>query len=290
MAYQALALILPLVTAPYVSRVLGSEGLGTCSYTNSVASYFVMFAMLGVNNYGNRAIAMARNDRETLRKTFWEIWSLQAALAVLMLAIYVCYAVFAEGCALTALVWIPYVFSAALDVNWLFFGLEKFKITVTRNFVIKLATFGLTFVLVRGEYALICYLVLLTTSFFLSSLVLWPFVLKEFSYERPAFANVLKHLKPNLVLFVPVVAVSLYTVFDKIMLTWLSGVSATGIFENGLKVAQMPFTLITALDVVCDASRFGVYFWACRRCGGIHSRLLRARIRRVYGSSFPYRA
>lgn len=249
-AYQVLALVLPLVTAPYLSRMLGSEGLGTYSYSFSVAYYFVMFAMLGVNNYGNRAIAMARDDRAVLRKTFWEIWALQLGLSVVMLAMYTCYAVFGTGCALTALVWVPYILSAILDVNWLFFGLEKFKVTVTRNFIVKLATFALTFLVVRGDNALVNYLVLMVASNVISVAVLWPFVFKEFGFERPAAGDVFKHLKPNLVLFVPVIAVSLYTVFDKVMLTWMSGVSATGIFENSLKVAQMPFTLISALGMV----------------------------------------
>lgn len=249
-AYQVLTLVLPLVTAPYLSRVLGSEGLGTYSYSYSVAYYFVMFAMLGVNNYGNRAIAMARDDGSALRRTFWEIWALQAGLSVLMLAVYSCYAVFGAGCALTALVWIPYVLSAALDVNWLFFGLEKFKLTVTRNFIVKLATFALTFVVVRGDGALGNYLVLMMASMVVSVAVLWPFVFKECKFERSSAADVLKHLRPNLVLFVPVIAISLYTVFDKVMLTWMSGVSATGVFENSLKVAQMPFTLISALGTV----------------------------------------
>lgn len=249
-AYQVLILVLPLVTAPYLSRVLGSEGLGTYSYSYSVAYYFVMFAMLGVNNYGNRAIAVARDDGSALRRTFWEIWALQAGLSAPMLAVYSCYAVFGAGCALTALVWIPYVLSAALDVNWLFFGLEKFKLTVTRNFIVKLVTFALTFVVVRGDGALGNYLVLMAASSVVSVAVLWPFVFKDCKFEKPAAADVLKHLRPNLVLFVPVIAISLYTVFDKVMLTWMSGVSATGVFENGLKVAQMPFTLISALGTV----------------------------------------
>lgn len=72
-AYQVLTLILPLITTPYVSRVLGTDGVGTFSYTFSVAYYFVLFAMFGVNNYGNRSVAMARDDKAELSRTFWGI-------------------------------------------------------------------------------------------------------------------------------------------------------------------------------------------------------------------------
>ncbi len=249
-SYQVLTLILPFVTAPYLSRVLGSVGLGTYSYTYSVAYYFVLFAMLGVNNYGNRTIAMVRDDPEVLRRTFWEIWSLQGCLTVLVTIAYCVYSLVCLDGSINALIWLPYVISAALDINWLFFGLERFKITVTRNFIIKLATFALTFVVVRGDGAVFNYLALMSLSLTASVAVLWPFVLKEFNFFRPTFEGVRRHIKPNIVLFVPVVAISLYTIFDKVMLTWISGEAETGVFENGLKVAQMPFSFITALGTV----------------------------------------
>lgn len=249
-SYQVLTLILPFVTAPYLSRMLGSVGLGTYSYTYSVAYYFVLFAMLGVNNYGNRTIAMVRDNPDNLRRTFWEIWSLQACLTLFVAVVYVVYVVALPDGGLNAIIWLPYVISAALDVNWLFFGLERFKITVTRNFIVKLTTFALTFVFVRGENAVFNYLVLMSVSLTVSVAVLWPFVLSEFSFLLPTFDGVKKHIKPNIILFVPVIAISLYTIFDKVMLTWISGEAETGIFENGLKVAQMPFSFITALGTV----------------------------------------
>lgn len=249
-AYQILVLILPLVTAPYLSRVLGAEGLGVYSYTYSIAYYFVLFGMLGVNNYGNRAIAMTLGGKGDTRETFWGIWSLQAFTSIITLLIYIAYALLFSGDALTALIWVPYVLTSLLDINWLFFGLERFKVTVTRNFIVKLITFALTLVVVRGDNALFNYLVLMSLSLMVSVLVLWPFVLKEFKPIWVGLKNVLKHVKPNLVLFVPVIAISLYNVLDKIMLGQISGMYASGIFENSLKVAQMPYTLITALGTV----------------------------------------
>jgi len=71
--YQVLSLITPLITAPYISRVLGSNGVGIYSYTNSIVTYFTLFAALGTASYGQREIAMHRDDPETSSKLFWEI-------------------------------------------------------------------------------------------------------------------------------------------------------------------------------------------------------------------------
>ena len=184
---------------------------------------------------------------ENLSKTFWGIWALQATLTILAVIVYLAYALFGSRETLTALIWLPYVISAALDVNWLFFGLEQFKVTVTRNFIVKLATFVLTFVLVRGNNALIAYLSLMSVSLFVSVAVLWPFVFREVQFYKPTVKEVVANLKPDLVLFVPVIAVSLYTVLDKVMLGQIAGMTETGYFENSLKVASLPFTLIAAL-------------------------------------------
>ena len=75
MAYQVLIMVLPLITAPYLSRVVGAEGTGIYSYTYSIAQYFVYFAMLGISNYGNRSIAKVRENIGQRNYTFSSIIS-----------------------------------------------------------------------------------------------------------------------------------------------------------------------------------------------------------------------
>ena len=71
--YQILALIVPLITAPYISRVLHPAGVGYNAYTNSIIQYFVLMADLGIAMYGQREIAYVREDPEKMSRTFWEI-------------------------------------------------------------------------------------------------------------------------------------------------------------------------------------------------------------------------
>ena len=91
MIYQIFNIILPLVTAPYITRVIGATNIGIYSYSQAFANYFYLFAMLGVNNYGNRSIAMVRDDPKKLNQTFWEIFSFQFLIGAIVSLIYIFY-------------------------------------------------------------------------------------------------------------------------------------------------------------------------------------------------------
>ena len=86
--YQVLIVLFPIVTSPYISRVLGSDGLGVYSYRYSIANYFVIFAMLGISTHGNRSVAMVRDDREKVSQTFWNIYVAHLIIAVSITVIY----------------------------------------------------------------------------------------------------------------------------------------------------------------------------------------------------------
>ena len=250
-AYQGLVIVLPFVTAPYLSRVLGAELLGSYSYTYSIASYFILFAMLGVNNYGNRSIAQVRDDRQARSAAFWGIYVLQLATSAVALAAYLAFSLAQGGLnGRLQLIWGIYVLSAALDVNWFFFGLEQFRLTVTRNFVIKLSTFLLMFATVRGHDDVTVYTEITALGFLVSQVVLWPFLLREVDLVRPSRADVLRHLKPNLVLFVPVIAISLYTQLDTIIVGVMGDMTQVAYYANAAKIQGMPLTLVTALGTV----------------------------------------
>ncbi len=89
--YQILTMILPIITAPYIARVLGTEGIGIYSSTYSIVYYFMLFAMLGLNNYGNRQIAKVRKNKKELSKTFSSIYFMQLMISSIMIIIYIIY-------------------------------------------------------------------------------------------------------------------------------------------------------------------------------------------------------
>ena len=247
--YQILTLILPLVTTPYLSRVLGAEKTGIYSYSYSVANYFVLFAMLGLNNYGNREIAKVKDNIEERSIIFWSIYFLQLITGGFSTIIYI---IVCLMCRNSQINWIMslYVLSGLFDINWFFWGMEEFKITVSRNIIIKLVTVAGILLLVKSPDDLWIYAVLMAGSMLVSPLALWPYLSKRIYWIKPSLRQILLHFKPNLVLFIPVIAVSLYKIMDKIMLGWMTTYIEVGYYEYSERVIAIPNSLVNALGTV----------------------------------------
>ncbi len=246
--YQILLILIPLTTTPYISRVLGAEKIGEYSYSHAIAYYFVMFIMLGLGNYGNRTIAFVRDDKRKLSKTFCEIYRMQLITAAIVTTIYLLFAIATNN----ILTWIMliYVVSAAIDVNWLFFGLEQFKFTVIRNSIIKFISTASVFIFVKNQDDLMIYALINMISTLISQAVLWTRIPKIIHLSKVKFKDVKKHIKPNLILFIPIIAVSLYKIMDKIMLGNMSDMEQVGFYESAEKIIQVPIALITSLGTI----------------------------------------
>ena len=249
--YQILLVILPLITAPYISRTLGATAVGVYSYTYSVAYYFLLIAMLGIGNHGNRSIAAVRDDRKKLNKTFSSIYSLQVitfSIAILAYAIYL--VLFVKDNRLIVLLQLIYVTSGLFDIGWLFFGLEQFKLTVARNTLIKISTVVLMFVFVHKPSDLWKYTLIMSAGTLFSQAYLWLYVKKYVSFEKCSVKEITSNIKPVLILFIPVLAYSIYKVMDKIMLGNMSSYDQVGFYNNAEKIINIPMGIITALGTV----------------------------------------
>lgn len=250
MSYQLLTLILPLITTPYISRVMGAEKIGVFSYTYSIATYFGMFILLGLNNYGNRTIASVRDNKDKLSSTFWNIYAFQLVLGVVMSVIYLGYALFMAQEKIMALIQFFFLVSSMLDINWFYFGLEQFKLTVTRNTIIKVVTVIAIFIFVKSPDDLYKYTIIMALGTLGGQIVLWYFLKNYVQKAKITWGEIKKHIKPNLVLFVPVIAVSMYISMDKILLGYLTNKTEVGYFESANKVTTIPSLLIGALGTV----------------------------------------
>lgn len=250
-SYQILIMILPLITTPYISRVIGAEGVGLQSYTFSIVNYFMIFIRLGINNHGNRSIAISRDSKDECSKVFINIYSVQLFMAILMSIIYVAYVMcYASEYKVLFIIQYIYILSAMLDINWFFFGLEKFKLTVTRNTIIKIISVMSIFIFVKNQNDLYKYSFILAIGQFISQLILWPFLLKEINLKKPSLDGVKEHIKPILTLFIPVIAISIYNLMDKIMIGSISNMAQLGLYENSEKIIAIPVCIITALGTV----------------------------------------
>jgi len=218
---------------------------------NSVAYYFSLIAMLGIANYGNRVIASVREDREKLNYSFSSVFSLQVFTYIIAVMAYILYVVvFLEENKAVAAIHTIYVFSGMVDISWLYFGLECFKTTVFRNAVIKVLTAACIFLFVDCPADLWKYSLIMVLGQILSQLSLWIGIRKFVSFIVVPVKEVLGHFKPAIILFIPVLAFSLYKVMDKLMLGNMSTFEQVGLYANAEKLVGIPISLITALGTV----------------------------------------
>lgn len=250
MIYELLVLILPFLTSPYIARVIGVEGVGIYSYTYSIAYYFVLFCMLGIKNHGNREIAQCREDKQKLFRTFSELLTLHILISLICILFYLLYLLFFCENKLYAGIQGIYLLSALFDISWFYFGIEKFKLTVTCSTIVRILNVIFIFAFVHTSQDLWKYCLIIALGNLISQLALWIPLKNYVKYLKPTKGDLIKHIKPLLILFIPFIAVSLYKYMDKIMIGNLSGKIELGYYENAEKVINIPMTIITSFGTV----------------------------------------
>lgn len=251
MTYQILNLILPLVTTPYISRVLGASNIGIYSYTYSIVSTFVLIGSLGIGTYGQREIATVNDDKKETSKLFWEILSVKTLSVLLSLFVYGIVIVAYEEYSIYFFIQIPYFVAAILDISWFYQGIENFKNVAIRNIVIRLLSIVLLFAFVKKDDDLIVYILILCASQILGNLTMWmklPILIEKTNLKN---LNLVKHIKPTFVYFIPTIAHQIYAVLDKTMLGIILNDNAeNGYYEQAQKVISMATVVITSYTVV----------------------------------------
>ena len=251
-AYQLLMVISPLITSPYIARTLGNEMYGVYSYYYSIAYYFGIFAILGLANYGNRTIAKVRSTgKKELSKTFLEMMLMQVGMLILVSIVYFASIPFWGGeYKLNAVIEWLYILSVGLDISWFYFGIEEFKTTTQRSFVVKIAIIACILIFVKSPADLNTYTIVMAGGMLISSLILWIQLPRYIQTTKICLRDISRHIKPNLMLFVPVVSLALFHYTDKIMLGAMSTWKELGYYTNSDKIVNIPMGLINGLGVV----------------------------------------
>jgi len=267
--YQILSLLTPLITAPYVSRVLGSNGVGQYSFVSSIVSYFILFANLGFTYHGLREIAALQGNRDEQSRMFWGIFFARLICVLSSMLIYittVCMGVYGRYTLLMVIVGIQ-LLAAAFDISFLFQANDIFDIIAIRNMAIKVIAILSIFAFVKKEDDLWKYVLIQCLIHLISNLTLWPkmnvLVNKPVIHEL----GIAKHFKSSFVLFVPQIAISVYNILDRTLIgvlvkgqqtTYVNGVEVVkmvsdienGYYEQSQKIVTMAMTVFTALSTV----------------------------------------
>ena len=249
--YQILVVIVPLITTPYLSRVLGAENIGIYSYTISITTYFILFGSLGVAMYGQREIAYLQDNQYERSKTFFEILIMRFITLGISLLIFYFAFVINNKYSIYYKILILEIIANSLDISWFFQGLEEFKKTVARNALVKGISVICIFLFVKTSEDLMQYFLIYVLSTFLGNLSLWIYIPKHIEKIKITDLNIFRHLKPTIGLFIPQVAIQIYTVLDKTMIGAIVADKAeVGFYEQAQKIVKLLMVISTSLGTV----------------------------------------
>ena len=253
--YQILVLIAPLITTPYVSRVLGVTNIGVYNYAQSIATYFVLAGAVGTSLYGQREIAYLQDKPVERAKAFWEIEVFRIAAVLLCAVIYT--AVFCSFGSYPVVYRIlsVEVLATAFDISWLFMGMENFKLTVIRNTIIKILGVASVFLFVRTPDDLGVYTMCMTLPIFAGNISLWFGLARYVGKIKLTVAEIAegikKRIRPILVLFLPQIAADVYLVLDKTMIGLLAtDMDQVGYYSQAQKIVKVVLMIVTSLGTV----------------------------------------
>jgi len=245
--------IFPLITFPYVSRILMPEGMGKVNFAISVINYFSMFAQLGIPTYGIRICAQVRDDHEKLTRTAHELLFINFVMTVISYVGLILAILFVPKLASEKTLYIItsfIIFLTAIGMEWLYKALEQYTYITIRSIVFKFIGLIAMFMLVHAKSDYIIYAAI---SVFSSS---GSFVLnllnahKYIGLKPVGNYNVKKHLKPILVFFSMSIATTIYTNLDTVMLGFMKSDADVGYYTAATKIKNILVSIVTSLGTV----------------------------------------
>lgn len=248
---QFILIGLPFLTIPYVSRVLGPDGVGLYSYSFSIVTITINVFLLGSNLYATREIAKVKDNESDLAKVFSEIVYIRIALLGIASLLYLlmCWILFPNE--LIFYLQIIHLLATFFDITWLFQGVEDFKKVVIRNVLVKLLGFGTIFIFVKNPEDILIYTVIMGLSVFVGNGLLFYKLRETVTFTKiSSFVNIKKHLNQMLILFIPAFSALIYSILDKTMIGALAGTEQVGYYEQSYKIVFMLTSIMNVTGIV----------------------------------------
>lgn len=245
--------IFPLITYPYVTRVLGATGIGRVSFAETAASYFVLLTSLGIPTYGIRACAAVRDNKKELAKVTKELITISMIMMFISLSIFLALILFLPEFAprreLLLINCITIVLTP-FGVNWFFSAIEDFTYITIRTLIIKFVTLISTFIFVKDVNDYNLYALVLVISTAGSYIFNFSYMNKLVNIKEVGNLELKKHLKPILLLFATTAAATIYSNVDVTMLGFVTGDTQVGIYNVAHKLRQVILSLVSTAGTV----------------------------------------
>jgi len=244
--------IFPLITFPYSSRILGPQGIGTVNFIDSFTQYFILISALGIPTYGVREIAKHRHDKTAMDKLFSEILIIHIASTTLFAVIYIVMALLLPSVNIhlnLVFAGIALMYFTAFMVEWFYGGIEKFSYITMRSLGVRILSIVALFLILKpGSQPIVYYLIIVLAAAFTSFLNM----INLRKHVTVTFVGLTfkKHLKPLIILLSSALAVSVYVLMDNIILGFIKGDAAVGIYATATKIVKIPFALLMAINSV----------------------------------------
>lgn len=253
--YQVFSIIIPIITMPYVTRVLSPNSIGEVNYSQSIAQLFVLSTILGLGKYGVKVIAQEVRGTTDEMKIFIENYIVQIVLGVFSIVIYISLGIIGNNDILYY-IQVIYIISAILDINWFYQGREDFKKSITRGIFVKIFGLVLIFLLVNDDSDKLIYALVLSGSQFLGTLFLFVTLFRECSFinnikkNSIELNNVKKNLLESLKVFIPIFSLQIGMQMYPIIIGILGTKEDVAYFNNSIKIVLIPLYIVTSLSTV----------------------------------------
>ena len=247
--YQILSLIIPLVTIPYLARILQPEAVGILSYSESIVSYFSLFAVLGTTIYAQREIGKVQDSPEARSKVFWEIQIVRTISGLIAIAAYIVYVFVVNTNFVVCMVLTLEIFNTIVDITWFYQGLEDFRFTVICGLIGRILGLVFIFVFVKSPDDLWLYALSKGGISVLVNLIMWALLPKYLRKVRGV--KPFKHIKTIVSFFIPAIATQVYMILDKSMIGWMTSTRVeNGYYEYADKIIRISIVVISSLAAV----------------------------------------
>lgn len=247
--YQLLGILIPLITAPYLARVLGSEAIGTYSFAHSNVTYFVILAVFGTKLYGQNHIAICRENHNDLSRTFWEVFLFRVISSVICSFAYIVFLSITKPSTIIGVILIATLIEVPTDISWFFQGLEDFKTILMRGLAIRIVALICVLLFVKSPDDLWLYVLFSTALPILGNLWTWTNLFGKISYVKNI--RIFRNIKEMWGLFLPTIAIQVYTILDKTMIGFITGSAyQNGCYEQAERIARVSLTVVTSIGAV----------------------------------------
>ncbi len=260
--YQLVKIILPLIVAPYTASHIGVKPLGSYQYAGSIMNWFILFGILGVNTYGNRQIAKVRDDTELRNTTFFEIFAMQVSnMLIAMIAYYLFVtAVFREGRMYYYLTGLT-MLATMLDITWFFYGVEDFKKASIRNIIVKCLGVFLILTLCKKPEDIWLYILINVGAELVGQAIMFMQLRQYLTFKPISLKDAYRHhFRATFQLFVPTIAISVYTMLDQTMVGTLYSTDHVQYYQTSMNIVKMFLMLITSIGSVMLPRVTNVYY------------------------------